>query len=385
MADKPDQDQKTEAASPKRKADAARDGDILQSKELGTALVMIAGAAWLMVAGPWFMDMCLELLRDGLTLDRNEMMAFDPAASATHLIGMTILPLASLMALCIVGAIAGPAMLGSAGFRAKAMGFKASKLNPISGFARIFGLQGVIELGKALAKAAVLGFCGYKLIMIDMPLIIGLGATDIQSAAAALGGSLTSAILYLSLGLAAIAGIDVPIQWVRRNARLRMTKQEVKEEHRQNEGSPELKQAVRQRQHQILSNSMRKGVSEASVILTNPTHFAIALRYVPGKDFAPIVVARGRDETALAIRALAKENNVPTLEYPKLARAIYFTAKTGQPVAEDLYIAIAAILAFVFNIERAVAEGVSAPVVTVPDDKSFDENGMLNRSPRKTP
>jgi flagellar biosynthesis protein FlhB len=383
MSDQPDQDQKTEAPSPKRLADAARDGDILQSRELGTALVMIAGAAWLLVAGPWFMQMCVDLLRNGLTLDRQEVMQFDPATSATRLIGMTILPLASLMALCTLGAIAGPAMLGSAGFRAKAMGFKPSKLDPVAGFARIFGMQGVIELGKALAKAIVLGFCGYKLIMIDMPLIIGLGASDIRSAAVALGGSLTTAILYLSLGLAAIAGIDVPIQWVRRNARLRMTKQEVKEEHRQNEGSPELKQAVRQRQHQILSNSVRKGVSEASVILTNPTHFAVALRYVPGKDFAPIVVARGRDETALAIRALANESNVPTLEYPKLARAIYFTAKTGQPVAEDLYIAIAAILAFVFNIERAVAEGVSAPVVTVPDDKSFDENGMLNRSPRK--
>jgi flagellar biosynthesis protein FlhB len=263
------------------------------------------------------------------------------------------------------------------------MGFKASKLDPLKGFARIFGMQGLIELVKALAKAVVLGFCGYQLIMIDMPLIVGLGASDVRSAAMALGVSLTNAILYLSLGLAVIAGIDVPIQWVQRRARLRMTKQEVKEEHRQSEGSPELKQAVRQRQHQILSNSVRKGVSEASVILTNPTHFAVALRYVPGKDFAPIVVARGRDETALAIKALAKESNVPTLEYPKLARAIYFTARPGQPVSEDLYIAIAAILAFVFNIDRAVAEGVSAPIVTVPDDKSFDENGMLNRPPRK--
>lgn len=384
MSEQPDNDQKTEAPTAKRLADAARDGDILQSKELGTALVMIAGAAWLLTAGPWFVEMCLELLRDGLTLDREEVMAFDPATSAAHLVGMTLLPLASLMALCLVGAIAGPALLGSAGFRTKAMEFKASKLDPLKGIARIFGMQGLIELAKALAKALVLGLCGYQLIMIDMPLIVGLGATDVRSAATALGGSVTSAILYLSLGLAVIAGIDVPIQWVQRKARLRMTMQEVKDEHRQNEGSPELKQAVRQRQHQILSNSVRKGVSEASVILTNPTHFAIALRYVPGKDFAPIVVARGCDETALAIRALAKESNVPTLEYPKLARAIYFTARAGQPVSEDLYVAIAAILAFVFNIERAVAEGVSAPIVHVPDDKSFDENGMLNITPRKT-
>jgi flagellar biosynthesis protein FlhB len=162
---------------------------------------------------------------------------------------------------------------------------------------------------------------------------------------------------------------------LRRNTRLRMTKHEVKEETRQSEGSPELKQAIRQKQYALLSGSARKAVSEASVILTNPTHFAVALRYVQGKDFAPIVVARGRGEMAQAIKALATESKVPTLEYPKLARAIYFTARSGQPVAEDLYIAVATILAFVFNIEKAIADGIQQPKIVVPLEKTFDENG----------
>jgi flagellar biosynthesis protein FlhB len=165
------------------------------------------------------------------------------------------------------------------------------------------------------------------------------------------------------------------VQIVRRNARLRMSKQQVKEEARQNDGAPELKQMQRQRAHEISSGSARKAVSEATVILTNPTHFAVALRYRPGMDAAPVVAARGRGEVALAIRALAKEQGVPTLEYPQLTRALYFTSRAGHTISEDLYIAVATILAFVFNLERAVAEGVEQPSVLVPQGKCYDEHG----------
>jgi flagellar biosynthesis protein FlhB len=124
-----------------------------------------------------------------------------------------------------------------------------------------------------------------------------------------------------------------------------------------------------------LMGSARKAVTEATVVLTNPTHFAVALRYRPGIDVAPMVVARGRGETALAIRALATEQSVPTLEYPQLARAIYFTTRAGHGITEDLYIAVATILAFVFNIERALSEGASQPVIVVPPARQFDEDG----------
>ncbi len=378
MADATDRDQRTEAPTQKRRADAVRKGDVLQSRELGTALVMLGGATWLMFAGPWFIEGCRNLLVTGLSFDNRDVTLFDPAILASRLIGTAVVPLTLLFGVTILSSVAGPAMLGSLGFRSRAIAFKSDRLNPINGLGRIFGLNGLVELGKALAKAVVLGLLGYWLVSRDMRHIMGLGAQDIGPAAATLGHMTVRAIFWLALGLALIAGIDVPVQIMRRNGRLRMTRQEVKEEMRQTEGAPELKQAIRQKQQSLLTGSARKAVTEANVILTNPTHFAVALRYDPKRDFAPMVVARGRGETALAIRTLAAENNVPTLEYPQLARAIYFTTRSGQTIAEDLYVAVATILAFVFNIDRAMAECIAPPVVEVPRGKHFNEDGVLD-------
>jgi flagellar biosynthesis protein FlhB len=375
MADAPDRDQKTEEPTAKKRADAAREGNILQSKELATAVIMLAGAGWFVFAGPMFFDHSLDLIKSGLTLRAGDVRNFDPASAALRLGKAMVLPLASLLGVTLIAAILAPALLGSLGFRGNALGFKAKRINPLSGIKRIFGMQGLVELGKSLAKAAVLGALGYWLVSRDLAMILGLGARDIAPALHSVGSSVTKALLWLSAGLATIAMIDVPIQRQRRNADLRMTKQEVKEELRQSDGAPELKQAQRARAQEMLAGSARKAVAEATVILTNPTHFAVALRYRPGIDAAPVVAARGRGEVAFAIRALAKEKNVPVLEYPQLTRAIYFTTRAGHGIAEDLYIAVATILAFVFNIERALAEGASPPRVDVPDAKHFDEHG----------
>ena len=182
-------------------------------------------------------------------------------------------------------------------------------------------------------------------------------------------------MLALAGGLVIIALIDVPVQWFQRNKRLMMSKQEVKDEMRQSDGAPELKQAQRQRAHEILSGSARKAVSEATVVLTNPTHFSVALRYRPGTDAAPVVVARGRGDVALSIRELARAANVPMLEYPQLTRAIYFTARAGRVIPEELFVAVATVLAFVFQLERAVADGVAPPTVDVPPSHRFDPEG----------
>ncbi len=380
MAEAPDRDQQTEAATPKHRADAVREGDILQSKELGTAVMMLAGAAYFAFAGPWFVDALLGQLRSGLTISSADFRNFDPGQAVLRQVGMIAVPLLSLLGITIFAAIAAPAMLGSLGFRGAALGFKSNRLSPATGLKRMFGLQGVIELAKSVAKAGLLGTLGYYLVKQAMPMMMGLGATDIRPAISGIGNSICTALLILSGGLVLIAGMDVPVQIVRRNARLRMSKQQVKEEARQSDGAPELKQMRRQRAHEISSGSARKAVTQATVILTNPTHFAIALRYRPGIDAAPIIVARGRGEVALAIRALAKEQGVPTLEYPQLARAIYFTSRAGQGISEDLYIAVATILAFVFNLERAVAEGVAQPSVLVPGEKQFDEHGARTKA-----
>jgi len=373
-------DQKTEAPTPRRRQEAERQGDLLQSKELGTALVLSAGALWAWLVGPLFIGACQHLLAGGLTIRRSDLANFDPWQSCMRLLIPLALPVAALFGLALIASAMGPALLGSLGFRSGAFAFKASRINPISGIQRIFSLNGLVELGKSLAKTLVVGAAGYWLLTRHIDGLFGLAAMDPRSSAAAVGSLFRLGFSVLAGSLLLIALIDVPAQIFQRNRRLRMSKEEVREDMKQTEGSPEVKRAIRQRQHEVLSGSARKAVREATVVLTNPNHFAIALRYDPLKDGAPVVVARGRGETAQAIKALARDGLVPMLEYPQLARAIYFTSRAGQVISEDLFIAVATVLAFVFRLEQSLAEGVEQPSVLVPEGKRFDENGRPSGS-----
>lgn len=375
MAGETDKDQKTEQPTAKKKADSAREGDVLMSRELATALMMLAAAGWIVAAGGWFVQSAGELVRRGLTLTAADVADFAPGEALMRNGVEILLPLASLFALAIGAAVAGPAMLGSMGWRGKALGFKGNRINPMSGLKRMFGMQGATELGKALAKVLLLGTIGYWLVKSSLPAIMSTAKADLVAAVGLAGQSIGHAMLTLAAGLVVIALIDVPVQWFQRNKRLMMSKQEIKEEMRQSDGAPELKQAQRQRAHEILSGSARKAVSDATVILTNPTHFSVALRYRPGVDAAPVVVARGRGDVALSIRELARGANVPILEYPQLTRAIYFTARAGRVIPEELFVAVATVLAFVFQLERAVADGLAQPAVDIPSSHRFDPEG----------
>lgn len=375
MASKPDKDQKTEQPTPKKLTDSAREGDVLMSRELATALMMLAAAGWIVAAGGWFVQSAGDLLRRGLTLTAADVADFAPAEALMRNGVEILLPLASLFALALGAAVAGPALLGSFGWRGKALAFKGNRMNPMTGLKRMFGMQGAAELGKALAKVLLLGTIGYWLVGRSLPAIMTMAQADLLAAIGLAGQAIGHAMLVLAGGLVVIALIDVPVQWFQRNQRLMMSKQEVKEEMRQSDGAPELKQAQRQRAHEMLSGSARKAVSDATVVLTNPTHFSIALRYRPGVDAAPVVVARGRGDVALAIRELARGANVPLLEYPQLTRAIYFTARAGRVIPDELFVAVATVLAFVFQLERMVAEGAAPPVVDVPASHHFDPDG----------
>lgn len=375
MAEDADSDQKTEQPTAKRQSEAAKTGDVLQSRELGTALVVMAGAGWIALAGPWMMSSLQNMLQHALMFDVGAVENFKPGRAFADRIADVLIPLLTLFGLTLIAAIGAPALLGSLGFRWGAIGFKASKLNPLQGIKKIFGVQGLIELGKSMVKVLLLGAVGVWVLMHQSDELMTLGRQQIIAALGQLGYVFVFSVLVMAFALAAIAGIDVPAQIFQRGARLRMTKQEIKDEAKQTEGSPEMRAAIRRRQQETLQGSARQAVAEATVVLTNPTHFAVALRYRPGFDPAPIVVARGRGATAQAIRELARESEVPMMSYPELTRAIYYTTRAGQMIREDLYIAVAAVLAFVFNIETALAEGVSAPAVEVPPDARFDEEG----------
>ena len=222
---------------------------------------------------------------------------------------------------------------------------------------------------------ALLGSIGVWLLMSSARTTQGLARSDLGAAVDALGGTLTTLMIVMSMGLVAIALLDVPLQMFQRMKKLRMSKQEQKDEHKESEGNPEVKAQIRSRQHAMLSRSTRGAVAEAHVVLTNPTHFAVALRYDRGRDQVPVVVAKGRGATALAIRELAGEMAVPILEYPMLARAVYYTSRETQEVRDDLYMAIATVLAFVFNL-NAAAGGAPLPPIDVPAGARFDENGV---------
>ncbi|WP_404336167.1 flagellar biosynthesis protein FlhB [Sphingomonas sp. MMS12-HWE2-04] len=372
--------ERTEAPTAKRKRKATEEGQILRSRDFATALVILAGCAWMALLGPSLLRACREIMVASFAFTHADIEDFEPWRPLMAA-GWKLAPsIGALFALSLIVTVLGQAGLSGLGWNNKNFLPKGSRVDPAAGLKRIFGSNGWIELGKSLLKVLLLGSIGAWLLWSLTAKSLGLVASDLHGAIGAIGGEFVTLLFVMGGGLLLIAGIDLPIQIFRHMAQLRMTKQEVKEEHKESEGSPELKAALRQRQHEILKGGFRKTVGTAHVVLTNPTHFAVALRYDRGKDQVPVVVAKGRGATALAIRELAAEFAVPVLEYPQLARAVYYTSRENQEVRDDLYQAIAVVLAFVFGVNKRA--GAHQPSISVPKTAWFDENGQkLERWP----
>ncbi|MDT8760669.1 flagellar type III secretion system protein FlhB [Sphingomonas psychrotolerans] len=371
--------EKTEAPTARRKRKAAEEGQLLKSKDFGTALVILLGCAWMAFFGPSLIGACKEVMTASFSFGRGDVEHFEPWRPLAAA-GWKLAPsLAALFVLALVGAVLSQAGLGGLGWNNKLFAPKASRINPAAGLKRMFGPTGWIELGKSLLKVLLLGVMGWWMLRAITHRSLGQVATDLPGAVGSLGSQFLTLMFVMAAGLLIIAGVDLPVQMLRHFRQLRMTKQEVKDEHKETEGSPEAKAQQRQRQREILKGGYRKSVATAHVVLTNPTHFSVALRYDQGKDQVPVVVAKGRGQTALAIRELAGEFEVPVLEYPQLARAVYYTSREGQEVRDDLYLGIATVLAFVFGINARA--GATPPPVSVPAGALFDENGQKIEHP----
>ncbi len=375
MADAPDKDQKTEAPTAKRRRESAQKGETLQSRELGTALVVGVGIAWTAVGAGELVATCRRIVHDGLILA--DPLRLDPLGHAAELLHGLVQPVAVFVALVIAGAVAGP-LLTSPRFTTAAVAFKPSRLNPLAGLQRMFGLLGLTELGKAGLKAGLIFGAGGAMIAARLPGLLALGSTDPGMAARSIAGALTTLLMTVGVALGLIAAIDLPLQLNRHLAKLRMSKHEIKQESRESEGSPETKMAQRRMARQSAKRALAPAMATASVVVVNPLHFAVALRYVAGQDAAPIVVAKGRDVIAEAIRQLAADNKVPVLRYPQLTRAIYFTATVGQPIRDELFGAVAAVLAFVLYLDTT---NRSQPDVEVPEMLRYDETGAPQAKP----
>ena len=368
--------EKSFAPTEKRKRDAAKKGDVIRSRELATAAAIGVGAVWLLIAGPWMLDLLVGNLRAGFTWDRASILDFTPGRMLMSAMIAVLPPVAILGFAVILSSILSQLGFGEGRWNAGNLAPKGSRINPASGLKRMFGPSGWIEMAKGLLKIGLLGTIAWVWASGRIATFARLGRGDLFDQLAWAWHGIIMLLFWLAAGLFLIAMIDLPVQLFRRVKRLMMTLQEVRDEHKDQEGSPEKKAAIKERQRKIAMGGLVPAMKEAQFIITNPTHFSVALAYDPEKAHAPIVLAKGRGDKALAMRELAAEYAVPALEYPALARSVFYTTREHQIIREEHYAAIAAILAFVLAIKRG--EKRPAPQVTVPVTLRFDANGQLD-------
>jgi flagellar biosynthetic protein FlhB len=367
--------EKTEAATPKKLKDSAEKGDVLKSQDLGGAMVIFVGTAALFTFGGTLFQALADMLSSALVFDSRDLEMYDIGGRSSSLVSSLLPEFMSLFAVLLAAAIATPAMLGSLGFRWSAMKPKPSKMDPIKGMGKIFGTNGLMELGKSIMKVLLIGTVGGVIMFTHLGDLAQLGAQDLTIAVGSYASLFMKLLVGITISLMLIAMIDVPIQIFQRGKRLKMTKQEVKDEYKQTEGSPDTRAIQRQRRSEMLNDSTRKAVADATVILVNPTHFAVALRYDRDQDYAPVVLGKGCDSIALAMRDMAGEVGTPVMEYPELTRSIYFTSDVGEVVDDRLYAPIAAILSFLIQLDAKLVSPLNRPRLNLPDDMQFAADG----------
>ncbi len=361
MAEESDQE-KTLPATPKRLEQAREEGQVARSRELGACAVVLAAAVLTWGVGAAAVEYCVRLMRAGLSLDRTT--AFAAAAPGERLFTlgaqafMGMLPL--LLAVAAVAALSG-LVIGGWLFSPKAFNPDFGRLDPLRGIKRILSVEGLTELGKAVAKALLVGAIAGIFLWTEREELLGLAYLDPVQSLAATGGMVQMAMLALAGALALIALIDVPIVLWKHHKGLRMSLEEVKREMRESEGDPQLKARIRSQQREVARRRMMAEVPKADVVITNPTHFAVALAYREGGHGAPRVLAKGRGEVALKIRALAADHAVPLLEAPPLARALYAHTELGDEIPPALYNAVARVLAYVYQLRRYRSSGGAHP------------------------
>ena len=358
-----DSDQEKTLPATQRRLDQAREeGQVARSRELGACAVIAAGAALVWGGGAFAMDFCMRLMQTGLSIDRASV--FAPSALGERLLGMslqsTFAALPMLLFLAVAAVFSGVVLSGWL-FSAKAVSPDFTRLDPLKGLGRIFSIEGLSELGKAIAKAVLVGSIGGLYLWTHRAELMHLIALAPEQSLAATGGMVQGALAALAGALALIAMIDVPLVLWRYHKGLRMSLEEVKREMRESDGDPHLKAHIRSQQREAARRRMMAEVPKADVVVTNPTHFAVALAYQDGKFGAPRVVAKGRGEVALRIRALAAEHKVALLEAPPLARALYVSTDLGDEIPANLYNAVARVLAYVYQLRHYSSYGGLAP------------------------
>ncbi|QOC21192.1 flagellar biosynthesis protein FlhB [Wenzhouxiangella sp. AB-CW3] len=358
MAENDNSQEKTEQPTPKRLKDAREKGQVPRSRELTMTLVMLVGATTLYLTGGRYAERLSGVLERGFSVERGRL--YDDQFILEYLaaqIADGLLTVAPKLLILVIVALMAPALIGGWNFSQKALVPKPERLNPIKGLKRVFGPRGLMELFKAMGKFLLVGSAAILVVYLSSDRFLTLGSMPTLPAMATAVGIAGFALISLSATLILIAAIDVPFQLHTHNKQLRMTRKEVRDEQKETEGQPEVKSKQRSLQQEISSRRMAEAVPKADVVVTNPTHFAVALKYDSDNMAAPVVVAKGADHMAAAIRRIAQEAGVPLLEAPPLARALFRSAEIGQSIPAELYVAVAEVMAWVYQIRNPARRG----------------------------
>ena len=351
MAENADGTEKSEEPTEKKLREAREKGQVPRSIEMSTLLITLSGAVFLYFFGEMMINDFEIILTQGLQFDRAH--AFDIGMLTNRILAMvahSIYMVIPFLAVMVFIALFSPLLIGGWNFSTQAMSPKISKMNPAAGLKKMVSMFALMELIKALAKFVLIGAVAAYFLWHSYEEIISLGAEATRISLAHAGKLIIEAFIFVSLALIVVAVIDVPFQVHEHITQLKMTKQEVKEEFKQQEGNPEIKGRIRQLQTEMSQKRMMQSVPDADVIITNPTHYAIALKYKPDEMSQPEVLAIGADFVASQIRVIATEHNIPIIEAPPLARALYYNAEIDQPIPYELFKAVAAVLAYVYQL-----------------------------------
>ncbi|MFT4613155.1 MAG: flagellar biosynthetic protein FlhB [Bacteroidia bacterium] len=371
MAEQQSSQERTEQPTERRLKDAKKKGQVPRSRELNTMLSLLSGGFGLMIFGGSMSTEFASLIGSSLSFERE--VAFDIEMMPVRLVSLivsSIVILAPLFAVLIAGAMIGPIVMGGWSFSVSALAFKLEKLSPAKGIKRVVSAKGLLELLKALFKFLVLGAVTIVLFRTFLDQILALNSQAPAEAFAQTVTILGWSLIVLSFTMIFIVVFDVPFELWNHNRQLKMTRREVQDEMKESEGRPEVKSRIRNLQREMSQRRAMDATRLADVVITNPTHFAIALKYDGTAGKAPLVLAKGADLIALKMRSVAVENEIAIFEAPPLARAIYASTEIGQEIPENLYLAVAKVLAYVYQLRTAVSGAYPEPpeVILVPEE-----------------
>lgn len=367
MAEDDSSQEKTEEPTSRRLEKSREDGQVPRSKELTTSAVLLGGSFGLLIFGDHIAEKIFNIAQYNFSLSRE--LLYDPRLMFAHMkmsVMEALWALAPLFSVLALAAFFGPISLGGWLFSTKALAPKADRISPLAGLKRMFSAKSLVELLKAWAKVLVIASVSVVLLNYYQEELFSISKESMRPAIIHSVTIFIWAVIGLSASTLLIALVDIPFQIHEHTKKLKMTLQQVKDEHKDTEGKPEVKGRIRQLQMEMSQRRMMSNIPDADVVITNPTHFAVALKYDVDSMGAPILLAKGADNMAFKIREIAGAHNIPILESPALARAVYFNTEVDTEIPEGLFLAIAQVLAYVYQLDR-YAKGLGDKPGTMPD------------------